>query len=103
MSKTMKVKEALKYLEGAYALAQNELSDEQKHWMDCRHQNPVDAIMAAKEVIEKRFYCEEHDEKDYIVYTNMLVILDNHYKITKALNNGMVRGNTLVQISITNC
>ena len=103
MVKTMKAKEALKCLEGLYFQAKNQLSDAQIHWMECCYQDPVDAILAAKKRIENRFYCEEHDEKDYVVYTNMLVLLENHFKIFTALDNGIIKGNTLVQINIANC
>lgn len=100
--KTMKAKEALKYLEGLYFQAKNQLSEEQRRWMDCYHEDFVDAIMIAKEVIKNRLYCEEHDDEDYAIYTNMLVLLENHFKIFTAIDNGIIKGNTMVQINVFN-
>lgn len=100
--KTMKAKEALPFLEGLYHQAKNQLSDMQKYWMECYHKDFVEAIIAAKEVIENRFYCEEHDDEDYVIYTNMLVILENHFQISTALDNGVIKGNTMVQINVFN-
>ena len=102
MMKTMKAKEALKYLEGLYNEAKNQLSDEQQHWMDCRKKDPVSAIMVAQSLIKARFYSGDYDENDYTVYTNMLLLLDNHFKIFKDLNEGVIKNNTKVQIIITN-
>jgi hypothetical protein len=103
MQRTMKVKEALKYLEGLYVQAKSKLSDEQQHWMDCRQEDPTSAIIVAQSLIKTRFYCGDCDENDYTIYTNMLLLLDKHSQITKALKNGMIKNSTLVQIDITNC
>lgn len=102
MLKTMKAKEALDYLVGLYHQAKNQLSDGEKYWMECYHEDFVEAIMAAREVIENRFYCEEHDDEDYAIYTNMLVILEKHFQIFTALDSGMIKENTMVQINVFN-
>jgi hypothetical protein len=99
---TMKVKDALPYLVGIHNEIKSGLSDEIKNYLDECGYDIVGSIEKSKELIKDRFYMMDKDDEDYIRLNNMLEVLKNHYRIYTMLENKLIKGNTPIQINISN-